>query len=574
MSEGADAPAASRPILFLVDDEERVLEALERDLRPRFGAAFRIMGEGSARAALGTLAALADQGEEIALLMVDQRMPDLSGEELLARAHELHPHARRVLVVERDYTSTNPVVLAMTLGQVDYHFTKPWFAEGSLERAVSEFLAEWARGREPVTAPVRMVGREWHERSHAIRDLLTRFGIRYAWEPADSEAGRRLLEEAGETGERLPVLITYDGRTLVDPPGTEILAALGARTSNHLERCDLAIVGAGPAGLAGAVYAASEGLETLVLERDVAGGQAGTSSRIRNYPGFPHGIGGADFGDRACEQAWLFGADLVFAQPAVGLAVRGDDLVVGVGDGSEVAARAVIVATGVAWRRVGVPSLEALVGAGVFYGAAPSEARAMRGRDVTVVGAGNSAGQAAVELARHARSVTVLARGETLARSMSSYLVGQLEATANVTVRLRTEIVDAHAGERLEGLMLRDGGGRTERLATAALFVLIGAEPHTAWLPASIERDPGGFLLTGRDLVRSGAAPPGWPLSRPPGLLETSVPGVFAAGDVRAGSLKRVAAAVGDGATAVRLVHEHLAEVEERAGAVAGRAAR
>jgi thioredoxin reductase (NADPH) len=368
-----------------------------------------------------------------------------------------------------------------------------------------------------------------------------------------------MLEDEGLDASRLPVMIRHDGYTMVQPTRAEIIAAVGGSIVSDLETCDVAVIGAGPAGLTAAVYAASEGLQTVVLEETVSGGQAGNSPMIRNYPGFPHGVSGGELTRRACEQAWMFGAHMVFSQPAVGLECDGDQHVVYLTDGRKLTARAVIVAPGIAWRRLAVPRLEALVGSGVFYGAAGSETKAMAGRDVFVVGAGNSGGQTALHLARYARQVTLLVRGDSLARSMSEYLIKEIEVTENIAVRLNTEIVDGHGEQQLEALTLcdtrpgRGEPGRTERVPAAALFVLIGGEPRTQWLPAEIQLE-WGYIRTGRDVTREG-----WPLVRAPLPLETSMPGVFAAGDARYRSIKRVASAVGDGATVVRLAQEYIA---------------
>jgi len=481
---------------------------------------------------------------------------------LLLRARELHPGAKRVLLEHRgEWASGEPIVRAMTLGQLDYVLFRPWRpVEQNLYLPVSDFLAGWEKSRAPGVEAIRVVGPTWAASSHQLRDTLARAGIPYGFYPDDSEDGRRLLEEAGEDGARLPVVVFRRGTVLVDPSHAELVAALGLQTRPATGGCDVLIVGAGPAGLAAAVYAASEGLQTRVLEPAIPGGQAGTSSLIRNYLGFPHGVSGEDLTWRAFEQAWLFGADLVLAQAATGLEARGSDRMVRLSDGGEVAARAVILATGVAWRRLGVPALEALAGSGVFYGAAGTEARAVRGEDVFVVGAGNSAGQAALHLARFAASVTIVAVERDLGERMSDYLVQQIEATPNVTRRMRHEVVDGHGRGRLEGLTLRDrDSGETTAVDASAVFVLIGAEPRTDWLHGVVERDERGYVLTGRDLVEGGRPPTGWPLQRAPLLLETSLPGVFAAGDVRYRSVKRVASAVGEGAIAVQLVHEYLA---------------
>ena len=549
----------SQPVLFVIDDDAGVVHALRDDLGRRFGEDFRVIGESSAAAGLATLRELADEHEPVALLIVDHDMSEMPGVDFLARAHEMHPLAKRVLLVERDYSVRSPVVQAMTLGQADYHITKPWMLEQDLYREISEFLAEWAKDQQAGFELFHVIGRLQDRSTHELRELLTRFNVPFHFHAADSEQGRHLLENKGLDASRLPVMIRHDDYTMVEPTPAQIIEAVGGSIYSDVDECDVVIVGAGPAGLTAAVYAASEGLQTVVLEETVSGGQAGSSPMIRNYPGFPHGISGHELTRRACEQAWMFGAHMVFSQPTVGLEWRGDERVVHLADGHQIAARAVIVATGIAWRRLGVPRLEALVGSGVFYGAAGSETRAMEGRDVFVVGAGNSAGQTALHLARYARQVTMLVRGDSLARSMSDYLIREIEATSNITVRLHTEVTDGHGKDHLDALTLHDRlHDRTEQVPAAALFVLIGGEPRTHWLPDTIQLE-GGYILTGRDVVRDGAHPSRWPLDRAPLPLETSMPGVFAAGDARYRSIKRVASAVGDGATVVRLVHEYLA---------------
>jgi thioredoxin reductase (NADPH) len=550
----------SDPILFLVDDRPKVLEALAGDLERRFGRDHRILSDTSPGAALEALAGLAGRGEEVAVVVAGQKMAELPGVLFLLKAHELHPSAKRVLLVgRRDWTPENPAVRAMTLGQIDTYLFEPWLPVGRfLDLPISQVLADWVPSRGRSFEGIRIVGPRLGTRSHELRDMLTRMGIPHGWYSAGSAEGRRLLEEAGEDGARLPVVVFHSGQVFVDPSDAELVAALGFGTRPAAGAYDLVIVGAGPAGLAAAVYAASEGLDTLVVEPRAAGGQAGTSSMIRNYLGFPRGIGGGDLANRALEQAWLFGANLVLAQRATGLRVDGPRRLVRLSDGGEVAAEAVVVASGVAWRRLGVPRLEALVGAGVFYGAAGAEARAMEAQDVCVVGAGNSAAQAALHLARYAASVTLLVRGPDLGASMSDYLVQEIEQAPNVAVRLRTRVVDGVGGHRLEGLVLRcRGDGSTEEVPAAALFVMIGGEPRTEWL-SGVERDDRGYVLTGHDLLGPDGLPAGWPLKRPPLLLETSIPGVFAAGDVRHRSVKRVASAVGEGAVAVQLVHQYL----------------
>jgi thioredoxin reductase (NADPH) len=556
---GLSGPPVTRPALFVIDDEPRAMNTLRDDLGRRFGRDFRIIGESSAAAGLARLLEMAARREPVALLIADHQMGEMTGVDFLARAHHLHPLAKRVLLVERDYSVHSPVVQAMMLGQADYHLTKPWILEQDLYRTVSGFLADWAKDQAAGFELFRVIGPFNDRRTHELRELLTRFDVPFRFHSADTEPGRRMLDDQGLDAARLPVLIRHDGQTMVEPTLAQIIKATGGTTANDLDTCDVVIVGAGPAGLAAAVYAASEGLQTVVLEETVSGGQAGNSPMIRNYPGFLYGISGHELTRNACEQAWMFGAHLVFSQPASGLECRGTDRVVHLGHGGQVAAKAVIVAPGIAWRRLGVPRLEALVGAGVFYGAAGSETGAMEGRDVFVVGGGNSAGQTALHLARYARRVTVLVRGDGLTRSMSDYLIREIEATSNITVRPRTEVTDGHGEAYLDALTLHDRRhDRKEQVPAAALFVLIGGAPRTQWLPAAVQLES-GYILTGRDIVRDGAPPARWPLERAPLPLETSVPGVFAAGDARYRSIMRVAAAVGDGATAVRLVHEYLA---------------
>ena len=543
---------AVAPVLFVLDDDPTSLDVLLSDLARRFGNDFTVTGDTSPATALSALEQMAAANEPVALLLVNDAAVDF-----LERVHELHPQAKRVLLVDRDYSSMSPAVQAITLGHADYHIVRPWMDDEAMYRAMSEYLSAWTRDREPNFELFRIIAAEGDRRIPLLRDVMTRFSMPFGFYEVDSTAGRRLLDEAGLHASHLPVVIRYDGRVMIDPGLPELARAIGAQVSSDMDTCEVAIVGAGPAGLTAAVYAASEGLETVMLELAVSGGQAGTSPLIRNYPGFPHGIDGGALMARTCEQAWLMGAHIVFAQEAVGLERQGDDRIVHLRDGTEVRARAVVVATGVDWRRLGVSRLESLIGAGVFYGAAMSESRAMQKQNVFVVGAGNSAGQAALHLAKYAATVTLVARGDTLAASMSSYLVGAIEAKSNVTVRLRTEVIDGGGHDALEYLRLAEHAhGSVQEMSADALFIMIGGEPHTQWLPSEIARDGNGYVLTGRDILQRPGAH--WSEGREPLLLETSMPGVFAAGDVRHGSIARVAAAVGDGATAVRLVHEYL----------------
>jgi thioredoxin reductase (NADPH) len=544
------------PVLFVLDHDRRSLDTLLRALSRRFGNDFMVTGESSPEAALHRLQEMAAAGELVALLLVDDLVSDF-----LDRAHEMHPSSKRVFLVDRDYRTASPAVQAMALGRVDYHIARPWADDETLFRATSEYVAAWRREQEPRFEEFRIVAAKGDSRALQLRDVMTRFSMPFGLYWSDSDDGRRLLEEAGLDATRVPVVIRYDGQVAVDPSLPDLARAIGVNVKNDLGSCDVAIVGAGPAGLTAAVYAASEGLETVLLELAVSGGQAGTSPLIRNYPGFPHGIEGGRLMERTCEQAWLMGAHIVFAQQAISIERSGDERVVGLYDGTQVRARAVVLATGIEWRRLGIPNVEALIGAGVFYGAAVSESRAMKDQNVFVVGAGNSAGQAALHLAKHARNVTVLVRGDSVGKSMSSYLVTAIESTQNVFIRHRTEVIDAAGDHALQSITLADRTtGVVEDIPAQGLFVMIGGEPHTQWLPDEIARDEQGYVITGRAVLNQPRVD--WDHHPEPLTLETSMPGVFAAGDVRQDSIKRVASAVGDGATVIRLVHEHFRTAE------------
>lgn len=566
MTEARGDARDDPPVLLVVDGAPEDLTLLGRTLERRFGADYRVSTAAKPADGLELLARLAREGAPVALVAADLRLPGMDGVEFLRRAHALHPGAGRALLVAMGHAAgmglaTDPVMRASALGQIDFSILKGWVSpEEWLYPRIQEALSAWTNAHRPRHEHVRLVGEQWSPRSHELRDLLTRNTVPFGFYAADSDEGRRLLAEHGVEAGRLPVAVLFDGTVVADPDVRALAEAFGVRTHPGADRYDVAIVGAGPAGLAAAVYGASEGLRTVVIEPQALGGQAGTSSRIRNYLGFPRGVSGTELTARAYEQARLFGAEFVFSPWATALAARGDDRVVTLSDGGEAIARAVVIATGVSYRRLGIPSLDRLLGMGVFYGAAAAEARAMAGEHVVVVGAGNSAGQAAVHLARFAARVTVLVRGESLAASMSDYLIRELETTPRIEIRLRTRVVDGSGEYRLETVVVEDARtGRREDLRAAAVFVLIGAEPRTDWLRGTLQRDGAGYVTTGGELSRDG-----WPLERPPMLLEASVPGVFAVGDVRHGSVKRVAAAAGEGSVAIGSVHQYLAEVGAR----------
>lgn len=561
----ARATAPGSPVLFIVDADPQTRVVVQSALARRFGPDYRVLAVGGPQDGLTALKRLADQGGEVALVAADLRLPGMDGVDFLERAHALHPGSWRVLLVAMDrhhttvpFTELATLQRATALGRIDFSVVKGWVTpEEWLYPQIQEALTAWTVANRPSHVVYRIVGEQWAPRSHELRDLLTRNSVPFEFHAADSETGQQLIKEFAIDVRRLPSVIHHDGSVQHDPSLADVAAAHGIETRPSPEVYDLAIVGAGPAGLAAAVYGASEGLRTVVLEPDAIGGQAGTSSMIRNYLGFPRGISGGGLAHRAWEQAVLFGAQFVFMHEVVGLSPRGDDRVMSLGDGSQAAARAVIIATGVAYRRLGIPAVDRLIGAGVFYGAPGVEAPAMAGQQVCVVGGANSAGQAALHLAKFASRVTLLVRGESLAASMSDYLITQLKATPNIEFRLRTRVADGHGLTRLEALTLEDvRTGQREQTPFAAVFVLIGAEPRTQWLGDLIKVNDRGFILTDRDVPRGA-----WPLPRPPLPFETSLPGVFAAGDVRYGSVKRVAGAVGEGSVAVGSVHEYLTEL-------------
>ena len=553
----------AKPILMAVDDQIQDLEMIQRELLKRYADDYDVICDETAEASLERLGRLRATGAQVVILLAALGLGSMTGIEYFARAHELYPHAMRVLLIPwGNRSESKPILKAISVGQFDRYAVKPSRApDEEFHALIAELLRDWQRRQHEGREMVTIVAERWNARAAEIRDLLARGGLPFKSHEADSEEGRALLQRIGRPDGPFPVLIRFDGLVLTAPSNEEVALALGVRHSVEKGTFDLAIVGAGPAGLSAAVYGASEGLRTIVVDRETIGGQAGTSSLIRNYLGFPLGISGADLTNRALDQAWSFGAETSVLREAIDLRVEGRDRILVFSNGTEIVSRTILLATGASYQRLGIPSLEALVGAGVFYGGGITEAQAMEGQHVFVAGAGNSAGQAAVNLAKYAQQVTILARGGSLAASMSDYLVKEIAAKTNIEVRLHTKIIDGHGVHRLESLVLQDGSsGETESVPAAALFVLIGAQPHTEWLPTSILRDRRGFLLTGQDLIGVGDTSKAASLQRPPLLLETSIPGVFAAGDVRHGSVKRVASAVGEGGMAIQSVHQYLAQ--------------
>ena len=549
---------AGKPVLLTVDDDPGVSRAVARDLRRRYGQDYRIVRAESGRQALEALREIKLRGDPVAVLLADYRMPEMSGLEFLEQAMDLFPNARRALLTA--YADTDAAIQAINVIDLDHYLLKPWEPpEEKLFPVVDELVELWrTAGDQPVTA-TQVVGHRWSARSYEVRDFLARNSVSYRWLTADQPEGRRLLEAAGLDEAAVPLVVTPDGDSLVDPSVEELAARVGLSTTPATDFYDTVIVGGGPAGLGAAVYAASEGLRTVLVEREATGGQAGQSTRIENYLGFPDGVSGVQLTDRARRQATRFGAEILTAAAVTGLEVRGSSRVVRFADGGEVAAHTVVLATGVAYATLDAPGTAELTGRGIFYGSAATEAPSCADEDVYVVGGANSAGQAAVFLSRHARRVTMLVRADDLERSMSHYLVRQIRDMPNIEVRPNTTVAGASGGEHLERLRLCDTGtGAVEEVPAAFLFVFIGAAPCTDWLDRVVQRDRRGFVVTGPDLLVGGKRPRGWPLDRDPYYLEGSVPGVFAAGDARANSVKRVASAVGEGAMAIQLVHRYL----------------
>ncbi len=551
----------AKPIILTVDDEEQVRNAVERDLKRHFRTDFRIIKASSGAEGLETVERLKQRNDAIALFLVDQRMPEMSGTEFLAEACKVYPQARKVLLTA--YADTEAAISAINTVGLDHYLMKPWTpAEENLYPVLDDLISDWEATATVPYDGIRVAGALWSASSHTIRDFLARSQIPYQFLDIERDAdAHAMVEQANEETHRLPVLFFPDGSVLIEPSLTEVAEKAGLRTQATKPFYDLIVVGAGPAGLAAAVYGASEGVHTLLIDKETPGGQAGTSARIENYLGFPKGLSGADLARRATAQALRFGAEILSAQEVVSIGRRDPYRMVTLADESELACRALIIATGVALRQLDVPGIKAVTGAGVYYGAARTEAANYKGKHVYVIGGANAAGQGAVFLSQYADQVSMVVRG-SLAKSMSKYLSEQIENRDNIDVQLGSEVIEVHGSERLEAITIRNrDSGETRRQSTPAMFVFIGASPHTKMLGDQVALSPVGFVLTGPDLVVNGKRLVGWKLERDPYLMETSVPGIFAAGDVRHGVMRRVASAVGQGSAASNFVHEYLKTV-------------
>jgi thioredoxin reductase (NADPH) len=553
----------AKPVILTVDDDPDVLQAVARDLRKQYGDRFRIIRADSGTAALEALHQLQLRNETIAIFLVDQRMPQMSGVEFLEQAIPLFPKAKRVLLTA--YADTEAAIRAINNAKLDYYLLKPWDPpEERLYPVLDDLINDWLADYRPPFEGIRVIGNRWSPQSHQVKDFLARNQIPYQWMDVElePEACHLLIYGEADGMQRLPLVLFPDGSRLVQPTNLQIAERIGLRTQAEHPFYDLAIVGGGPAGLAAAVYGASEGLSTVMIEREAPGGQAGSSSRIENYLGFPVGLSGMDLARRAVTQAKRFGVEILTPQTVTGLRIQDPYRIISLADGSEISCHALLIATGVSYRKLDIPGEERLSGAGVYYGAAMTEAIACQGEDVFIIGGANSAGQAAMHFSKYARTVTMLIRSDSLAKSMSQYLIDQIEATENITVRTHTQVSEVKGDQSLEAIVLvNTQTGVMETVSATSLFIFIGARPQTDWLEGVMERDENGFILAGADLMRDKHRPKGWSLDRDPYLLETSVPGVFVAGDVRYGSVKRVASGVGEGSVCVQFVHRYLSKV-------------
>jgi thioredoxin reductase (NADPH) len=555
-----------KPVLLTIDDDPEVLRAIERDLRSRYAEHYRVMRANSGSAALKTLRELQARNNPVALLLADQRMPQMDGVGFLSEAMDIHPQAKRALLTA--YADTNAAIEAINAARVHYYLMKPWDPpEEKLFPALDDLLQDWSAQFRPPYEGIRVLGTRWSSRSYDLREFLARNQVPYQWIDVELAASdpevRRLVESLGPEAETLPLILFPDGVRLAEPPVPAVAEKLGLHTRAQTNFYDLAIIGGGPAGLAAAVYGASEGLHTVIIEREAPGGQAGLSSRIENYLGFPSGLSGSDLARRAVAQARRFDVEILSPQEARGIRIDGPYRFLQLANGSEISCHALLLAMGVQWRTLDVPGIDRLQGAGVYYGGGASEAIACRGETVYIVGGANSAGQAAMHFSKFAEKVVMLIRGHSLASTMSHYLIEQIQTTPNIEVWTNRSVSEVHGDTRLTAITIKNAGtGQSEQLPASSLFIFIGAQPRTEWLTSQVQRDDRGFILSGPDLLRDGKRPTGWNLDRDPGLLESSVPGIFVVGDVRHGSVKRVASGVGEGAVVVQFIHQYLAKVQ------------
>jgi thioredoxin reductase (NADPH) len=552
----------AKPVILSVDDEPVVLGAIERDLRRRYGKDYQVIRADSGASALEALQQLKLRNQPVALMLVDQRMPNISGVELLERAIPLFPDSKRALLTA--YADTEAAIKAINEVKLDYYLMKPWDPpDQNLYPVLDDLLDDWQAGFQPPFEGIRLIGHRWSPLSHQLKDFLARNQIPYHWVDVEMDPeAPKILEALGADANKLPVVTFPDDSYLVQPTNAQVAEKAGRRLKASMPFYDVIIVGGGPAGLAAAVYGASEGLRTLMIEREAPGGQAGTSSRIENYLGFPSGLSGWDLARRAVTQATRFGAEILTPQEVCELRIEDPYRIVRLSDGMEISCHALMIATGVSYRKLDVPGVEALTGAGIYYGAAQSEAIFYKGEDVYIVGAANSAGQAAMYFSRYARNVMMLVRGDSLSKGMSQYLVEQIADTPNIRVIPNSGVAEAHGEGRLEAITIANTvTGELERVPATAVFIFIGAQPRTEWVAGVLERDAMGFILTGPELMKDNQPPKGWPLRRHPYWLEASVPGVFVAGDVRSRSVKRMATAVGEGSMAVQFIHQYLSSL-------------
>ena len=555
----------AKPILFSVDDDSDVLRAIERDLRSQYGAEYRVIGSDSPESGLDILKHLKVRNDSVALLLADQRMPRMTGVEFLQKGMQIFPDAKRALLTA--YADTGAAITAINEANINYFFMKPWDPPAELlYPQLDDLLDDWRASYRPAFEGIRVLGTRWSPRSYELRDFLARNHVPYQWVDVELSAHdpetKRLLEVLGPEAANLPIVLFPDGTKLLESVPADVAQKVGLRTRAQTDFYDLAIIGGGPAGLAAAVYGASEGLHTVMIEREAPGGQAGMSSRIENYLGFPTGLSGGDLARRAVVQAQRFGVEILSPQEAVNVRTEGSYRIIKLADGSEVSCHALLVATGVQWRRLDAPGIDKLQGAGVYYGGGATEALSCKGEIIYVVGGANSAGQAAMNFAKYADKVVILVRGDGLSATMSQYLIDQIQRTPNIQIWSHASVAEVHGESRLQEIsVLCSDTNKVERVRATSIFIFIGALPRTDWLAGLVERDDRGFILTGPDLIRDGQRPKGWAPERDPFLLETNVPGVFAVGDVRHGSVKRVASGVGEGSVAVQFIHQYLSKV-------------